>query len=124
MLCTLTTANKYSPQHQLIPYTTFCCTVHCKPPYSPDYCEYTKDNLLLLRMTVLSRNYSVHPMLDMRISFLCPFVRPSVCGAHSTPPSWILKRGGLESPGQRLIFLSGKTTGIAFFSAKKIFSKF
>ena len=51
-----------------------------------------------------------NPKLDKRIS-VCPlsFVRH----AQATPP-WILKRGGLESSGQRLIPLNGKTKRIAF----------
>ena len=42
--------------------------------------------------------------------------------AQGTPPPWILKRGGLESSGQRLMASNGKTNRIAFFLflAKKL----
>ena len=52
-----------------------------------------------------------HPILDTRI-----FVRACIT---LRPPPWILKWGGLESSGQRLIASIGKTKRIAFFSAKK-----
>ena len=50
-----------------------------------------------------------YPILDTRIS-----VRPdfSVRHAHATPPPWILKRGGLESFGLRLISSNGQNTHI------------
>ena len=60
-----------------------------------------------------------NPILDMRISVLRPdFVLPN---AQGTP--WNLKRGGLESSGQRLISLIGKTKSIAFFLAKNLEKK-
>ena len=43
--------------------------------------------------------------------FRAPSVRRN---AQGTPPPWILKRGGLESCGQRLISSIGKTKIIAF----------
>ena len=49
----------------------------------------------------------IYPILDTRIS--------SVRLSRSDHPPWILKRGGLESSGQRLISSIGKTKGIAFF---------
>ena len=46
---------------------------------------------------------------------------------RSCYPPWILKRGGLESSGQRIISSMGKTKRTAFFSffgKKKIFKNF
>ena len=48
-------------------------------------------------------------LLDTRIS-VCPSVRPSSCSGY---PPWILKQGGLESSGQRLISSNGKNKIIA-----------
>ena len=51
---------------------------------------------------------------------------PSVRPAAAPPPSrsnhspWILKRGGLESSGWRLISLSGKTKGYGGYGEEKI----
>ena len=49
--------------------------------------------------------------------------RPSPSGLLYNAQTTPLKRGGLNSSGRRLISSIGKTKGIAFFSAKKIFSK-
>ena len=64
-----------------------------------------------------------YPKLERMIS-----VRSFVCMSRSGYPPWILKRGGLESSGRRLISSIGKTKRIAFFYfffwRKNIFSKF
>ena len=62
----------------------------------------------------------LYPILDTRISFIRP--APS----RSGDPPWILKRGVLESSGQRLISSIGKTKRIAslFFGKKNIFKIF
>ena len=52
-----------------------------------------------------SINCYCYPILDTRHPVLCPL------WWSRYPPTWILKRGGLESSGQRLIFLYGKTKG-------------
>ena len=59
-------------------------------------------------------------ILDTRISIgLSSFVHVS----RSRYPPWILKRGGLESSGKRLITLNSNTKIRAFFSQQlKIFS--
>ena len=54
-----------------------------------------------------------NPKLDMKIS-VCPFVRLFVHVPRLCYPHWILKRGGLESSGWRLISSIGKTNRIAF----------
>ena len=53
-------------------------------------------------------------------------LRPSVRVSRSGAPPWILKQGGLESSGRRLISSIGKPKGIAFFypEKKKWFSEF
>ena len=57
-----------------------------------------------------------NPILERRSTVLL-----LLCMSRSGDPPWILKRGGLESSGRRLISLIGKTKRIAFFffSAKK-----
>ena len=51
-------------------------------------------------------------ILDTWIFVHCP---SGLCSSHSNhPPSWILKQGGLESSGQRLISSISKTKIIAF----------
>ena len=44
-----------------------------------------------------------------------------VCMSRSGYPPWILKRGALESSGQRLISSIGKTKKIAFFFHQQLF---
>ena len=67
--------------------------------------------------------FILYPILDTRISFV--LLRPSV--TLRVPP-WILKRGWVESAGQRLISSIGKTERIAFlfnfFDKKNIFKIF
>ena len=54
-----------------------------------------------------------------------PATTPAAPMSRSGYPPWILKRGGVESSGRRLISSIGKTKRIAFFFCKKkIFSKF
>ena len=58
--------------------------------------------------------HTIYPILDWRIS-IHPFsFRLFVCNAQDTPP-WILKRGGLESCGWRIISFNGKTKIKSFF---------
>ena len=68
---------------------------------------------------------------------LVSYIRKRKCRPATTPttpttpappsrlgyPPWILKRGGLETSGPRLISLNGKTTTMAFFWGKLIFFK-
>ena len=57
------------------------------------------------------------PILDIRISVLRPSVTLMV---PPTPPPWILKRGGLQSSGQKIISSIGKAKRIQKkISAKK-----
>ena len=73
--------------------------------------------LLLLRLIQsLMIDYLINPILNRRIS-----VRPSVLRplSHSDHPPWIMKRGGLESSGWRLISAIGNTKRIAMFSEEK-----
>ena len=56
-----------------------------------------------------------HPILDTRIS--CSCCSSVLRQSRSGDPPWILKRGGLESSGWRLISSIGQTKGIVFFSA-------
>ena len=64
----------------------------------------------------------MYPILEKRSTVLLLLL---LCMSRSGYPPWILKWGGLESSGQRLISSIGKTKRIGFFSAKtKYFPNF
>ena len=67
-------------------------------------------------------NFICEPVLIFFVK-LCPappLLLLLLCHAKATRP-WILERGGLESPGQRLISLNGKTKQIAYNVYKEFF---
>ena len=55
-----------------------------------------------------------NPILEWRSTVLLLLL---LCMSHLGYPPWILKRGGLESSGQKPISSFGETKKIAFFSA-------
>ena len=92
---------------QLFCHSDYCCC-------HSNYC-YHIQNKQVMPFPTYPTSYIRHK--DFRPS-------PSVRNTQRTPPPCILKRGELESSGQRLISSIGKTKRIAYFLlAKKAFFK-
>ena len=96
--------------------------------------KFSKLLRLLLKVTEVNIEHQKWPKMStssVKSFFVCEKGKPST-GAKSNflsdirhkdfrsdHPTWILKRGGLASSGQRLIFSIGRNKLIKFFSRKK-----
>ena len=70
------------------------------------------------RITFSSFNLFLSQESNIRYKESCPALAAAAAASpvsRSGDPTWILKQGGLESCGQRLISSIGKTKGIALF---------